>query len=50
MREYHVAISFTVHAHDEEEAVEIAKAAKRAIEGHSGYLVKDTETQTIEEL
>ncbi len=50
MREYAITVSFVVDARDHDEAVEIAKAVRSAVEQESGYVVRDVETQRIEEL
>jgi hypothetical protein len=49
MKEYVLQIHFVVDARDEEEAIEIAKAARRAVQGIE-YKVRDVETYKIEEL
>jgi len=51
MREYSIHINFTVDARDYDEAIEIAKAARKAVEDCE-YKVRDVETPHggIEEL
>ncbi len=53
MKEFWITVTYTVDAHDHDEAVEIAKAVRKDIEGGAllghGYRVRDVETQTIEE-
>ncbi len=52
-REYTMTVTYVVDAHDYDEAVDIAKAVRKDIEGGAllghGYRVRDVETQTIEE-
>lgn len=53
MKDYWVSMSFMVEALDYDEAVEIAKAVRKAIEDkHAahGYKLRDVTTDTIEEV
>lgn len=49
MKEYVIQVQFVVDAHDDEEAIEIAKAARFAVQGVQ-YKVRDVETYKVEEL
>jgi hypothetical protein len=48
MTEFSITVSYTVDAHDYDEAVEIAKSVVQDIKDGT-YKVRDVETQTIAE-
>lgn len=50
MKEYGLTLRMSIDAHDEDEAIDIAKELEEVLKKHSRYHIRDLEADTIEEL